>query len=63
MNTQIQETPASDEHRESKPRIAFISGHIDLPQETFLLHYKGRLDAAIAAGDSFLVSNAGGADS
>ena len=51
-----------DEDRKSRPRVAMISGHIDLAPETFLLHYQAPLDAAIAAGDSFVLSNAGGAD-
>ncbi|PPJ52686.1 hypothetical protein CBER1_10831 [Cercospora berteroae] len=44
-------------------RVAFISGHIDLPEEQFLEHYQTALDTAIAAHDEFILSNAGGADS
>ena len=44
------------------PRIAFISGHIDLTQDTFDQNYRAPLDDAIAAGDSFIVSSSRGAD-
>lgn len=44
-------------------RVAFISGHIDLPEGQFLEHYQTALDTAIAAHDEFILSNAGGADS
>ena len=63
MNIESTETAVVDRHRRSRRRVAFISGHIDLPRQTFLLHYKDRLDAAIAAGDDFILSNASGADS
>lgn len=43
-------------------RIAFISGHIDISQEQFDIHYASRLDEAIAAGDSFIISSSRGAD-
>lgn len=42
--------------------VAFISGHLDLTQAEFDEHYKSRIDAAIAAGDSFVVGDARGAD-
>lgn len=45
-----------------RSRVAFVSGHIDLTSETFLQEYKTRLDAAISNDDSFILSNAGGAD-
>lgn len=45
------------------PKTAFVSGHIDLSYETFILRYRDPLGAAIAHGDNFILSNAGGADS
>jgi hypothetical protein len=45
------------------PKTAFVSGHIDLSYETFILRYRDPLDAAIADGDNVILSNAGGADS
>ncbi|KAM3421480.1 hypothetical protein BST61_g1873 [Cercospora zeina] len=44
-------------------RVAFVSGHIDLPEAQFLEHYRKALDSAIDAKDQFIVSNAEGADS
>lgn len=46
-----------------RPRTAFISGHIEIAKEVFLEHYQSRLDTAVTAGDNFILSNAGGADS
>lgn len=40
----------------------FISGHLDLTQDEFDQHYQPRILAAIAAGDSFGVGDARGAD-
>jgi len=40
----------------------FISGHTDLKISEFLEHYKPAIDAALAAGDDFIVCDAGGAD-
>lgn len=40
----------------------FISGHLSLTQQEFALHYKPRIDAALAAGESFVVGDARGAD-
>ncbi|KAF2210223.1 hypothetical protein CERZMDRAFT_106862 [Cercospora zeae-maydis SCOH1-5] len=48
---------------EKQCRVAFTSGHIDLPEAQFLEHYRKALDSAIDAKDQFIVSNAGGADS
>lgn len=45
-----------------KPRIAFISGHIDITPIQFTEHYAAGLDAAIRRGDAFVLSNADGAD-
>lgn len=64
MNPTDTERPGSkstsDQH---SPRVAFVSGHIDLSYETFLLHYKDPLNVAIANGEHFIFSNANGADS
>jgi hypothetical protein len=64
MNPTETERPGSkstsDQH---SPRVAFVSGHIDLPYETLLLHCKDPLDAAIANGENFILSNADSADS
>lgn len=43
-------------------RTAFVSGHIDLPRDQFLRHYQSALDKAIAANDTFILSNSNGAD-
>ena len=40
----------------------FISGHLDLTEEEFELHYRPRIDQAIEAGCSFVVGDARGAD-
>ena len=63
MGNVKQGAPTLEDHHPRNGRVAFVSGHIDLRQEIFLLHYKAPLDAAIAANDSFILSNAGGADS
>ncbi|KAF2501489.1 hypothetical protein BU16DRAFT_426794, partial [Lophium mytilinum] len=44
------------------PRVAFISGHIDITTAQFHTQYASHLDTAIAHGDTFIMSNAGGAD-
>ncbi len=41
---------------------AFISGHLDLTEDQFVLHYVPLLDAAIEATHRFVVGNARGAD-
>ncbi|KAI5360664.1 hypothetical protein Slin15195_G085800 [Septoria linicola] len=53
------ESPAT-----SKPpsRMAFISGHIDLTEASFLTHYQAAIDKAIRENEHFILSNAGGAD-
>ncbi|OCK86117.1 hypothetical protein K432DRAFT_377071 [Lepidopterella palustris CBS 459.81] len=45
-----------------RPRTAFVSGHIDITSSQFTENYSAGLDAAIANGDNFIMSNAGGAD-
>ena len=52
-----------DTSEQKRPTVAFVSGHIDLSNEVFRLHYKNSLDAAIANGENFILSTAGGADS
>lgn len=47
----------------SKPRVAFISGHIDIHQEQFLQQYQQALDLAIQNNEHFVLSNSVGADS
>jgi hypothetical protein len=42
--------------------VAFISGHLDLTDAEFDAHYAPALDRALAAGDSFVVGDARGAD-
>ncbi|KAF2241770.1 hypothetical protein BU26DRAFT_571519 [Trematosphaeria pertusa] len=44
------------------PRVAFISGHIEITPGQFSANYAGALDAAIRRGDAFAPSNAGGVD-
>lgn len=41
---------------------AFISGHLDLTQEEFDIHYAPRIHDAIAKGHRFVVGDARGAD-
>ncbi|KAL9111552.1 MAG: hypothetical protein Q9227_004040 [Pyrenula ochraceoflavens] len=43
-------------------RTAFISGHLDLKQSQFRNQYHSALDAAVAHGDRFIVSDSKGAD-
>jgi hypothetical protein len=45
-----------------QPLTAYISGHIDLDEETFFRCYKENIDQAIEAGHWFIVGNARGAD-
>ena len=42
--------------------VAFISGHLDLTDAEFEAHYVPALDRAHAAGDTFIVGDARGAD-
>lgn len=44
-------------------KVAFISGHIDLTEASFLTHYQAAIDKAILENEHFILSNAGGADS
>ena len=50
------------EIQQDRPQIAFLSGHIDITASQFTQNYATPLDAAIAQGDNFIMSNAGGAD-
>jgi hypothetical protein len=43
-------------------RVAFVSGHLDLTESEFEEHYVPALDRALAAGDSFVIGDARGAD-
>ena len=45
-----------------RPRVAFVSGHIDITPQQFSTHYAPALDAAIHRGDAFVLSTARGAD-
>jgi hypothetical protein len=45
------------------PKIAFISGHVDIDKQTFLSHYQKPIDQAILGGESFILGNAQGVDS
>lgn len=42
--------------------IHFVSGHLDVTQAEFDEHYAPRLNAAIQAGDAFVVGDAKGLD-
>ncbi|KAF2106453.1 hypothetical protein BDV96DRAFT_654656 [Lophiotrema nucula] len=44
------------------PRVAFISGHIDITPPQFRDNYSAPLDAAIRRGDAFVLSNSRGVD-
>ncbi|KAL9561323.1 hypothetical protein ACKAV7_014678 [Fusarium commune] len=53
------------EHPETavrKPRIAMISGHIDISHSEFATHYHSPLGEAIAKGDMFILGDAKGTD-
>ncbi|KAL9567454.1 hypothetical protein ACKAV7_008404 [Fusarium commune] len=53
------------EHSETtlrKPRIAMISGHIDISHSEFATHYHSPLDEAIASGDLLILDDAKGTD-
>jgi hypothetical protein len=41
----------------------FVSGHLDLSEAEFDMHYRPALDEALARGDSFVVGDARGTDS
>lgn len=43
-------------------KTAFVSGHLDLTEEEFDLHYKPKIQKALEDGDSFVVGDARGAD-
>lgn len=43
-------------------QTAFISGHLDLTEEEFDLHYKPQIELAHSRGYSFVVGDARGAD-
>jgi hypothetical protein len=43
-------------------RTAFISGHLSVTPEEFAANYTAQLDAAIEAGDNFVIGDAVGAD-
>lgn len=40
----------------------FVSGHLDVTEAEFAEHYVSRLEAHVAAGDSFVVGDARGVD-
>lgn len=42
--------------------IAFISGHLKISKEEFAIHYLGKINQAIANGDTFVMGDARGAD-
>lgn len=42
--------------------VAFVSGHLDLQDDEFERHYVPQIEAARAAGASFVVGDARGAD-
>ena len=54
---------SSPDSKRKSAKVAFVSGHIDLSNDTFTIQYKTCLDEAIRNGDNFILSNAGGADS
>lgn len=43
--------------------VYFISGHLDLTEEEFNLHYKPHIDEALKNNSSFVIGDAKGADS
>ncbi|KAF2815381.1 uncharacterized protein BDZ99DRAFT_459267 [Mytilinidion resinicola] len=46
----------------TRPLVAFVSGHIDITPVQFRAQYASAIDTAIARGDIFVLSNAGGVD-
>jgi hypothetical protein len=46
----------------SKPITFFVSGHLDLTEDEFKLHYAVRIRDAVERGDLFVVADAPGAD-
>jgi len=46
----------------SMPRIAMISGHIDISQADFATYYIPAIDLAISRGDRFILGDAQGTD-
>jgi hypothetical protein len=42
--------------------VAYISGHLDLTEEEFLLHYQPEINKSYLAGHKFVVGDARGAD-
>ena len=63
MNQSERERTESSGSDPNLPKTAFVSTHIDLSCDVFLLHYRNLLDVAIANGDYFILSTAGGAAS
>ncbi|PPQ63886.1 hypothetical protein CVT24_010353 [Panaeolus cyanescens] len=53
---------ATEEQLHEEPKVAFISGHIEVGQDYFEEHYIPQIQAAIAAGDYFVVGPACGID-
>ncbi|KAH7105783.1 hypothetical protein BKA62DRAFT_687956 [Auriculariales sp. MPI-PUGE-AT-0066] len=56
ISAAIGASPATKMHR------AFISGHIDLTPELFMLHYAPLIEVALADGHHFIIGDARGAD-
>ncbi|KAF4612926.1 hypothetical protein D9613_010928 [Agrocybe pediades] len=46
----------------ASPRVAFISGPIEMPEGYFAEHYVPMIDRAIAAGDDFVIGPVAGTD-
>ena len=46
----------------TKPRIAMISGHIDINPADFATHYTPAVELALSRGDSFILGDAQGTD-
>jgi hypothetical protein len=42
--------------------ITYISGHLKISNEEFAMHYLGKINQALASGESFVVGDARGAD-
>ena len=55
-------TPSQPQVLITNPRIAFISGHMDITLLQFSTHYEPRLDSALSLGHHFVIGDAKGVD-
>ncbi|KAF2172264.1 hypothetical protein M409DRAFT_49987 [Zasmidium cellare ATCC 36951] len=58
----IKEAEIPSQSTEPAPKIAFISGHIDITPDQFHQHYSSPLETSVAANHNFILSTAKGTD-